>query len=500
METAEHLMHTGSGLRIAHGLGVVCLTAVLVLFLHGPPDSSAANPNEVVLGAYFISWGIYGRGFQVSDLPARQITHLFYAFAVPRYDDDTDRGELVSPDPGADAISFPALRELKEAFPHLHTSISVGGWTGSGAFSDIMASSNARMSFVDSCVNFMTNNGFDGIDLDWEYPVEGGAPGMKHSPADADNYLSFVQLLRLRLSALEQRNGRAYTFTIAASAGYNTLTNRFRIAEMAEYLDWINVMAYDLSGTWDPRTGHHAPLYGNPGAVDSNFNVCTSIEAYLAAGVSPGKIVAGLPYYGRSFAGVSSFNDGLFQTHSGDGPGTWEAGVVDYDDCVLSYISTNGYTRYWDSVACAPYLFNAESNVFITYEDPESIRLKTTFVQQLGLRGLMCWSIDADTDTFDLQRAAYRSFHPLRVEDIGRAPDPSSHTCRLSWTGIRGETCVVETRDTVSSGDWTPCTSLADTNGTGIFHFAGNGHVIRVVDTNTEARPTAFYGLRVLQP
>jgi len=119
-------------------------TSVWCALAFVPALCAGSETNAPVIGAYFISWGIYGRAYGVTNLPARQITHLFYAFAVPAYDGATDSGSLAADDAYAASVNFPALRKLKEEFPHLRTLISAGGWTGSDAFSDIMASSNER--------------------------------------------------------------------------------------------------------------------------------------------------------------------------------------------------------------------------------------------------------------------------------------------------------------------------------------------------------------------
>lgn len=484
------------GVRSRRPLSIAVSCCLMPVMLVCAVLPAAAQTNDVVLGAYFTSWSIYARGYAVTNLPARQLTHIFYAFAKPVYDPGTDSGALLSGDTGADAVSFPALRQLKQEFPHLRTLIAAGGWTWSDDFSDIMASTNARATLATSCIHFMTNNGFDGIDLDWEYPVQGGEPDLTHRPEDADNYLFFVRDLRDRLDHLGREQGRSYLLTVAISAGYNTLTNRFRVNDMAAYVDWFNMMTYDLAGAWDPVTGHHAPLHGHPLAVDSNYNVATAVQTCLDQGVDGDRIVVGLPFYGRSFSGVPDTDHGLFQTHSGAGPGTWEAGILDYDDLAAHYVNTNGYVRYWDEVSAAPYLFNRTGGVFVTYEDPKSVEQKMLFVQQKGLRGVMCWSADADTANHALQRASYRSLYPLRIDRLALYPTSQGNVPALSWTGIQGETYSVTAGSRLPPGNFSPCTGLLFTNGHQASALQGTGYTITVLDTNA-AGARSFYILRV---
>ena len=157
------------------------------LFLSAWPLTSLADPagsasiSRVV--GYYPGWGIYSRGFEVADLPGDQLTHINYAFA------NLVGGECVLGDPwadverhlpgdpwsgpGSDASYFGNFRQLdllQEEHPALKTLISIGGWTWSGNFSDAALTPASRARFATSCADFMENYGFDGIDIDWEYP------------------------------------------------------------------------------------------------------------------------------------------------------------------------------------------------------------------------------------------------------------------------------------------------------------------------------------------
>src|SRR5262249_35908356 len=129
-----------------------------------PPPPTAAR-----LIGYFTSWSIYARNYFVSNIPASQVTHINYAFANLQPD-----GQVVRGDPGADAANFPQLQALKSQYPGLKPLISVGGWTWSNHFSDVFANATTRQTFCTSLLNFVNQYGFDGADLDWEFP---GSPG-----------------------------------------------------------------------------------------------------------------------------------------------------------------------------------------------------------------------------------------------------------------------------------------------------------------------------------
>ncbi|MBN1268085.1 MAG: glycoside hydrolase family 18 protein [Kiritimatiellae bacterium] len=470
----------------------------------------AAAEDDEVIAAYFTSWGIYDRNYHVTNLPAHLLTHVNYAFAKPEYYSDSNTAALVLIDSWADVeVEYPGdtngqafkgnfnqLVKLKERFPHIKTLISAGGWTESDDFSDICASGNARTAFVNSCAAFITNYVFDGIDFDWEYPVEGGEDGLTHRPDDDDNYLLLVQEMRARLDVLESSNGRAYFLTIAAPVGTSSLTNRFRLGDMSASLDWINVMTYDCTGPWDAKTGHNAPLYGITSAPNPELNIHMTVQTYISNSVPADKIVVGLPFYGKGFKDVPTNAHGLFQTHGGaSDEGSWEAGSFDFKDLrdgtrTNQFINANGFVRYWDAASMVPYLYNPTSHIFITYDDVESISHKVAYVVTNGLGGVMFWSVDADTADALLERTIHSACYPVHAE-------VPAENFRLSWFAWTGSCYAVDFCTDLVSGPWTNCPTLADTSGVAFVSRTGAHARVTAVDTNTAARSQGFYRLKL---
>lgn len=494
--------------RGLHSLTVISATAA---WLAAGPLWADLNP---VIAAYFINWGIYDRDYQVTNIPAALITHVHYAFARPEYYADSNSAALVSLDPWADWEKpypgdtngqpvkgcFHQLARLKQRFPHLRTLIAAGGWTDSDDFSDICADGAARTAFVNSCAAFVTNFGFDGIDLDWEYPVSGGEDGLTHRPEDDDNFLQLAQDLRAKLDSQGAADGRAYLLTIAASADYSQATNRYRLADLAAVLDWIGVMTYDMAGPWDAQTAHQSPLCGNPAAPHPNFNTDTTVQTFISNGVSPAKLVIGIPFYGRGFQGVNTNNNGLFQNHEGaSAEGSWEAGVFDFKDLRdgtqnPAYINANGFMRHWDDTAKAPYLFNPTSRVFITYDDEESVGLKAAYAAAHGFRGFMCWSMDADSEGDLLLRELHNRLYPFTAgpeiwPEIGAV-------FAVSWHGLTGQTYSVDFATRLVAGEWSPCTSLVTTSGADFTGQDGADQPITVGDTNFPSLGQGFYKVK----
>lgn len=360
-----------------------------------------------VVAAYYPEWGTYQRDYQVSDIPADKLTHAFYAFAkindngeVDLFDKyaATEKGKNWNK-PDQIAGNFGQMAQLKAENPHLKTMISIGGWTLSSKFSDVALTDASRKKFAISAVDFMKEYGFDGIDIDWEYPVGGGKAGNVNRPEDKHNYTLLLEELDKQIQVQEAQDNKDYLLTIASPAGFDK-TENYELGEMSQHLDWFNVMTYDYHGAWEKTTNHNAALYANsndPSALAGKYNVDSTIQNYLNAGVSPDKIVMGAPLYGRTWQGVSSDNNGgLFQSATGAGTGSWENGMIDYKDLHNKLETDKSYVRYWDDQAKVPYVYNAQKGFFSTYEDTQSLGHKLDYVQDNGLGGMFFWDVSGD--------------------------------------------------------------------------------------------------------
>jgi chitinase len=390
----------------------------------GPGGADGGSPHPGVDGGvppaggerivgYFTAWSVYGRDYHVPDIPADSLTHVNYAFANISAEGTCALGDPYADidkfypgdswDAGALRGSFHQLTLLKAAHPHLRTLISVGGWTWSGRFSDVAATPAARQTFASSCVDFMVRYGFDGIDIDWEYPVGGGLEGNTTRPEDRANYTLLLSELRARLDQRGAEDGTHYLLTIAAPAGPSTMPH-IDMVGIAGAVDWINLMTYDFHGGWSALTGFNAPLYPSPtDPDDQRLNADSAVQAYLDAGVPAGQLVLGVPFYGRGWAGVGATNAGRFQPHAGTPPGTWEPGSFDYQDLVQNYLPS--YQRHVDPDARVPWLYSPTSQVMISYDDPESLAAKAAYAAGRGLGGVMFWELSCDDDQGSLIRA-----------------------------------------------------------------------------------------------
>lgn len=343
-----------------------------------PADNSGSR-----LVGYFAAWSP-GRHYQVSDIPVDSLTHVIYAFAGI-----SDTGDCIGRYPGGDSVNLPALMALKQHHPSLRTLISVGGANGSGPFAVAAGGAAARTRLAQSCTAFMKKYGFDGIDIDWEFPSSG----------ERDDYTALLQEFRRRLDAQARSDAHSYLLTIAAPAGPSQLAN-LDLGRISPLVDWINVMTYNFAVSSTPITNFNAPLFAaaddpSSAARRQTHNVDAAIQTYLAAGVPGQKLVVGVAFSGHGWSGVQDTNHGLFQSHTGVPAGTWEpGGVFDYRDLAMNYLGR--FTRYWHGQAKVPWLYSAAEQVMITYDDPESLAVKADYIREKGLGGVMAWQLSAD--------------------------------------------------------------------------------------------------------
>jgi chitinase len=244
----------------------------------------------------------------------------------------------------------------------------------------------SREKFARSAVDFVVKYGFDGVDIDWEYPTGGGEPGNIERPEDTDNFVLFLAALREHLNAQGEKDGKEYLLTIAlgsARSAYEPLD----WSRIVPLLDFINVMTYDMSGGWSSVTGFNSPLYNSSPNPPEGGSIDSVVKALLKLGIPPEKLVVGVPFYGKAWKGVGSKNNGLHQPHRGGVEGDF-----DYRTIAQNYLGD--YERFWDDKAKVPYLYNGE--MMITYDDPESIGLKAAYVREQGLGGVMFWELSQD--------------------------------------------------------------------------------------------------------
>jgi chitinase len=344
-------------------------------------ESSSLQTGKVV--GYYAAWAAY-YNYDPTQIDAGKLTHINYAFANI---DSSLKLTLGYPD--VDPENIKRLNSLKQTNPGLKTLISVGGWSWSGKFSDAALTEETRTVFADSCVDFIIQYGFDGVDLDWEYPVSGGLAENARRREDKQNFTLLLKKIREKLDVRGAADNKHYLLTIAGGADASYINN-VELSKLAQYLDYANIMTYDLHGYWDSHTDLLAPLYDN-GDFSPQYKTSVDevVTAWLHAAFPAEKMVMGIPFYGYLYSSVKNSNNGLYQTFGG-------ANSIPYHAIKENYLSKPGYSSYFHFQAKVPWLFNR--TVFISYEDPESIGYKTDYIKSKKLGGAMVWELSQDPE------------------------------------------------------------------------------------------------------
>jgi len=381
-------------------ISICCFATLLTLFVSIPvvPASAQSTTPYVVIGY------VTGNGWTKNQIDAQKLTHINYAFAIP-----AQNGEL-EPLKAKDEANLAALTSLRNVNKNLKILISVGGWGGCKYFSDAALNDASRQKFANSAVAMLKKNKLDGVDIDWEYPDQIGA-GNIFRPEDKQNYTLFLKAIRDQLDEqgkLDNRTGTNHYLLTAATGGDTAFVKHTELGNAQKYLDYVNIMTYDLYHGNDKQTGHHSPLYqSDKGAHHARNGSATAVEDHIRAGVPANKLVLGLPFYGRGWADARDQNNGLYQ------PAPGKHSFISYDELASKFINKNGFTRHWDDEAKAPYLWNPTSRTFISYADAESFKHKVDYVKSKHLAGVMFWEY-----IYDLQQKS-----PLLnalVQDLGK--------------------------------------------------------------------------------
>lgn len=354
--------------------------------------SNPGTPSARRIVAYFASWDVYARNYNISDIPADLVTVVNYAFLniangeCVLGDSYADTDKLYPGDTDASPVkgNFHQLQLLKQAHPQLKVLLSVGGWTWSTNFSDVAATDASRATFAKSCAALVATYGFDGLDVDWEYPGGGGLAAGR--PEDTQNYTKLLAALRTELGTK--------LLTIAAPAGSAQIA-KIDVASVAAVVDWINVMTYDFHGAFEMTSNFDAPLP----------DVATALQAWRTGGAPAAKLVAGMPLYGYGWNVAAATNDGMNQTATSIPMGTWAQGNFDYKDIVANYLPT--MTRHFSPTAKSPWLYDPARSLVIAYDDAESLTAKTDLVRDMGLGGAMFWELSSDDAQHTLVRAVH---------------------------------------------------------------------------------------------
>ncbi|PYH98157.1 glycoside hydrolase [Aspergillus ellipticus CBS 707.79] len=399
------------------------------------PSCDGTSSDARTIG-YYEGWSLE-RSCQTMDpdqIPLGYYTHLNYAFAYI----DQDLSYIISAMDSTTGSLYQEVTALKDKQPDLEVWISVGGWAFNDAgstehtFSDLAASETAQDLFFASLITFMVNNAFDGIDIDWEYPVASDRYG---SSVDFDNYVTFLKRLRSALN----NSGYLFGISITLPSSYWYMQN-FDIVSIDPIVDWFNIMTYDLHGVWDGDD----PYIGAVALAHTNLTeIKESLDLLWRNNINPSRVNLGLGFYGRSFtmSDPSCMTAGCpFSGGGREGPCTATSGIL--SDVEIRDIIADGATVTLDEAA-AVQIVTWDTNQWVSYDDATTIKMKIDYANSVCLGGTMVWAVDLDDTNgtsinylgSGLNRTAATIYNDTSLDTSG---DLGSSVARRSESHLRG--------------------------------------------------------------
>ena len=335
-----------------------------------PSAGNAISPTGIRVIGYYA-----GRNTAIDSFPVEKLTHIIFSFCHLK-------GNRLNVNNANDSTIIRHLVSLKSRNPGLKVILSLGGWGGCMTCPAVFATKKGRNEFTRSVQELTEYFHTDGIDLDWEYPSLPNVPGYVFYPEDKDHFTLLIRRLRKKL-------GRKYEISFAAGGLTRHLEGSIDWKKVTPYVNYINLMSYDLVSGYDTVTGHHTPLYSTPQQVESTDHGVRFLDSI---GVPLNKVAIGVAFYARIFGGVDSVNNGLYR------PGRFYRGVS-YKNMATELSKDSGYIFHWDPIARAPYMYNAGKQQFVTFDDTLSIRLKSRYALDKHLGGIMFWQLAEDQFT-----------------------------------------------------------------------------------------------------
>ncbi|XP_041364699.1 acidic mammalian chitinase-like [Gigantopelta aegis] len=381
---------------------------------------------------YFTNWSRWRQGigkFGPQNVNSFLCTHIVFAFGNFNYS-----GTLTPFESGYDESDYRALVNKKQQNENLKLLLALGGWNfGSQKFSNMVASTTIRRTFVNNVVEFVRRYGFDGLDIDWEYPAARGG-----TPADKENLVTLCrELFEAFTFDAAERGVDRLLLTAAVPANPETAANGYNVPSLSRYFDFVSLMTYDFHGGWDRKTGFNSPLYGAINDFNPSFNMDAAARWWHQAGMPKNKMNIGMATYGRSFTLTNPHNHGVGATaRTGPaGPVTREQGFWSYYEICLDIKRGGGHVVF-DGVQKVPYY--VKGSLWIGYDNEQSLRIKAEWLKSNNYGGVMFWALDLDDFNQVCTPASNRKYPLIRavidVLDDNEVDVDSGTSTRVSTT------------------------------------------------------------------
>ena len=388
------------------------LMAVMLSFWGFSYAVEAEGGRGKKLNIYYANWSIYGKvhqGQQVRDLPWDRISTINHSFWKIQPNDTHTEFSIVSIDEEADfgdGNCFDQYAEMVVLYPDVDVVLAIGGWSDTRWFAEMAATKGGRESFIQSCIETLRAYPFlGGIDIDWEYPGTSrnheGA-GFVGSSEDKGN---FTALMREMRESFDKVGLEDKIITYCAPAGIGRLKSGevcIDFAAMDPYVDRVNIMTYDMAGSWSKKALHHAPLFPGKGA-EYGASVAEVVDYLLGLGVSPGKMNIGSPLYSQGWVVAAENGEEALgkEVSEKKAQGTLASGQFQWFELVKME-TRSGWEAIFDEESAAAFLYNSDPEslhyqYFLSYESHRSLKAKLDYINEMGLGGMIVWASGGDS-------------------------------------------------------------------------------------------------------
>ncbi|KAF6809274.1 glycosyl hydrolases family 18 protein [Colletotrichum plurivorum] len=375
-----------------------------------PRPKNKAGSQDRIIG-YYEAWRADStcQGMGLKDIPVNSLTHLFFYFASI-----TPDTYGIAPLAGIPGSLFSEFTNLKKKNPSLKVVIAIGGWAFNDpgptqkVFSNMVSSAGSRKTFIDNLLSFMREYAFDGVDFDWEYP---GADDRGGISTDGANFVKFLK----ELDNANKKQPVKYIVTFTAPTSYWYL--RHFDLKAVDYVDFLNVMSYDLHGVWDGNSTIGKHIYGHTNLTEMN----QAFDLLWRNNVRANKVNLGLGFYGRAFQlqDPSCSTPGCgFKGGATKGGCSDESGILSYRE-IMAVIDSKKVKPVHDKKAGVKYI-TWNTDQWVSFDDADTFAQKKKLAKDLGLGGYLIWAIDQDDEQLSALQAV---ISPKRLGDMGAAGD-----------------------------------------------------------------------------
>ncbi|OWA53603.1 Chitotriosidase-1 [Hypsibius exemplaris] len=415
---------------------------------------------------YYESWAVYrrvdaklGADFTLSPPPC---THLIYAFALIKEGVIEPFDALVDLDGDGQYGGYQKFNLITKSAKPVTTLLAVGGWNaGSQAFSDMAMDPDTREEFGKQAVTYLRRHGFQGLDIDWEYPAD--REGSR--PEDRENFSLLLQDTRAAFDAEVLAPGnKRLLLTVALSPHPDKTEKSYDLATIGQYVDFVNLMTYDYARAgWSMEMKPHNPLWKRPEDTpwQSQLNAEWAVQTMIKGGIAPEKLILGIPTYGATYKINPKIAPKIHGSHLGGGdagPITKEKGYLAYSEICRRMKLESGWTISMDQSGVPVCYRNSE---WMSYESPKSARNKALFAMRYKLGGAMVWSLATDDfngfcdgkkygltqilrDTFDASSKMMGRGEQYGTSSQSDASDVVAQYCLSDAKGGSGGDCQVK--------------------------------------------------------